>query len=246
MISNDSKIRIKRWLFSKPILAAAIYRLLYRARSARFSLPRHSYSQDGEDVFLLNYFQRNHHLNHCYIDIGANDPRMLSNTYSLYRNDWRGVTVEPIPELALKHRRVRPRDECLNAGIGASRGTVSFWETVPHVYSSFDQGAVRCFVDDDLAIVKKQIQLEILHFSDLLGQYPLASKASLLCLDTEGYDSVILSQVPWETFSPALVLSEQGPETSAGMILSAKGYRLIKTFRTNSLYERVPAINCSL
>ena len=64
-----------------------------------------SFSQHGEDRLLLEYF---HGKPGTYVDVGANYPVKISNTYLLYRNGWRGLTVEPIPRLSKRHRAIGP------------------------------------------------------------------------------------------------------------------------------------------
>ena len=58
---------------------------------------RRSYSQSGEDIIISDLFHRLQIVNPSYLDIGANDPIALSNTYRLYTRGSRGVCVEPNP-----------------------------------------------------------------------------------------------------------------------------------------------------
>ena len=55
-----------------------------------------------------------------YLDIGANDPIMLNNTYLFYLRGCNGVLVEPNAALCERLRAVRPRDTTLTAGIGVT------------------------------------------------------------------------------------------------------------------------------
>ena len=77
-----------------------------------------SFSQAGEDLSVNYIFQLLGITTITYLDVGANDPIDLSNTYFFYLKGHRGVLVEPNVDLCQKLREVRPRDETLPAGIG--------------------------------------------------------------------------------------------------------------------------------
>jgi FkbM family methyltransferase len=74
-----------------------------------------SYAQNREDVVLwraLGDIERGR-----YVEIGANDPRMLSVTRAFYDRGWSGVTVEPMAEYVAMHRTERPRDSQVEAAV---------------------------------------------------------------------------------------------------------------------------------
>ena len=51
-----------------------------------------SYSQDNEDLFLNEYFEKIS--NGFYVDIGCHHPKRFSNTYLLYKKGWKGVNID--------------------------------------------------------------------------------------------------------------------------------------------------------
>ncbi len=66
-----------------------------------------SYSQSTEEAVILE---------HCpaigtFLDIGAYDPRIFSNTRALYERGWSGVMVEPSPEPFLNLLREYGNDQ---------------------------------------------------------------------------------------------------------------------------------------
>jgi hypothetical protein len=80
---------------------------------------RGTYSQHGEDRLILDYFKKLGRPTGTYVDVGANYPIKISNTYLLYRSGWRGLTVEPIPRLSRRHH-VRVTARCTSAGATSS------------------------------------------------------------------------------------------------------------------------------
>jgi hypothetical protein len=83
-------------------------------------LPQHlhkngSYSQDGEDMVLKVFFYENKRkYEGFYIDVGAHHPFRFSNTAFFYQKGWRGINIEPTPDLIKKFKRYRKRDINLN------------------------------------------------------------------------------------------------------------------------------------
>jgi hypothetical protein len=78
-----------------------------------------SYSPYGEDKFVMGHLlaRTGGDLSLVrYLDIGAGDPVLGSNTYALYQQGARGVLVEPTPDKADLLRRARPRDTVVQAG----------------------------------------------------------------------------------------------------------------------------------
>jgi hypothetical protein len=54
-----------------------------------------------------------------FIEVGANDPINLSQTYLLEQNGWEGILVEPQAEYCDRLRQVGPRSKVIQAASGA-------------------------------------------------------------------------------------------------------------------------------
>jgi FkbM family methyltransferase len=76
-----------------------------------------SYAQNSEDVLLWRAL--GHVPNGRYVDVGAAHPEELSVTKAFYDRGWRGVDVEPVPQLAEELRNARPGDEVVQAAVTA-------------------------------------------------------------------------------------------------------------------------------
>ncbi len=68
---------------------------------------RKSYSQLGEDLIVRYLFDDLKIDKPTYIDIGANDPYILSNTAFFYKSGCKGINIEPNPVLCKKIRNKR-------------------------------------------------------------------------------------------------------------------------------------------
>jgi FkbM family methyltransferase len=95
-----------------------------------------SYSHAGEDLIVNALFRSFGIKQIKYLDVGANHPDYMSNTYLFYKTGSCGVTVEPNPELYAKHRKMRPDDRCINAGIGFDDRTMGVF----YLFSGSEDG----------------------------------------------------------------------------------------------------------
>lgn len=111
------------FIATKVPVAASIKRELVAVRDSL--LPPRSYSQCGEDRLVLQFFNSKIDVlakRGFYIEIGANQPSQLSNTYLFYRMGAVGILVEPDVRCCALLRRYRPRDVVINALAGPDSG----------------------------------------------------------------------------------------------------------------------------
>ena len=55
----------------------------------------------------------------CFFEAGANDPIVLSQTYFLEQQGWRGALVEPVPSCCESLREVRTGSRIYQAALGS-------------------------------------------------------------------------------------------------------------------------------
>jgi len=64
-----------------------------------------TYAQHGEDILVLEYLRGYDKSSGIYVDVGANHPTRISNTYLMYRNGFKGISIEPNSELSKLHAK---------------------------------------------------------------------------------------------------------------------------------------------
>ena len=232
---SSAKVALARRLGTGP--AFAFVNLIREASFFARAFLTGTYSQHGEDRFLLEYFGRNHR--GFYIDVGASHPFIISNTYLLSRHGWRGVTAEPIPYLWRRHKAIRRRDIALNAGVGAARGRIAFHQIVPAVLSTFDASRVPALLAQGWQL-RQTIPIEVTTLEDLVLEHCDGVEVDLLSIDVEGWDLKVLEGNDWARCSPRLVVCEVSVETERGIdeFLIGKGYSLLREMGCNRMYER--------
>ena len=86
------------------------------------------YSQFYED-YILGYVFKDQKSG-FYVDVGANDPDKSSVTKYFYLAGWRGINIEPIPELVEKLNQSRPEDTNKGVAISDKPGELTFYKGV--------------------------------------------------------------------------------------------------------------------
>jgi len=152
-----------------------------------------------------------------FVEAGANDGYTQSNTYYLERfRGWRGVLVEPLPELAELCRRERPRSRVFCCALVSpdQDGT-----TVPMLsanLTSLVRGAQKS-PQGDAEHCRRGAAVQQLEVSEI--EVPARTLTSVLdevgpppidffSLDVEGYERQVLDGLDLERYRPRYVLVE--------------------------------------
>ncbi len=168
-----------------------------------------SYSQCAEDVIVRQILRALGVEKPTYIDIGANDPIKINNTYFFYKNGSKGICIEPDPVLFKQIKKKRPRDICLNAGIGAEKETLAdFYVISANVLSTFSKEEADYLVKTTNKKIEKVIKVPLIPLESIVKKY-LGNKApNFVSLDTEGYDFEILKSLDFQKFRPEIFCVE--------------------------------------
>jgi FkbM family methyltransferase len=162
--------------------AGPIKRFIYAFWHASTPM-RKSYSQFGEDTMIAGEFEGWVPEETMYVDVGANHPTQISNSYLLYRKGYHGITIEPNAELVKLHRIFRRRDIQVNAGCGSKATLLQFYVSRTPVLSSFSKKEVKHF--------SRLEYLPILTIDQLLAPFK-DNRIAFLSVDTEGFDLDVL------------------------------------------------------
>lgn len=228
------KYRVYRMINALPGLSSAVDR--YRDwKSFRQYSQRGTFAQHGEDTFLLKYF--GDHVG-TYVDIGANHPFRISNTYMLYQRGWHGLVIDPIPNQIAAHRRWRPRDTQLNIAVGPKAETLKFYYLYPSVLSTFDPQVAEGYLADG-SLLRATYDIKVRTLATVLSSFNNGS-CDLLSVDTEGFDARILKSNDWESYRPRLVIFErndEGAPCECSELLLANGYKFVQQCGCNHVFE---------
>ena len=165
---------------------------------------RKSYSMDGEDVVISNYFKNKE--KGFYIDIGCYHPIHRNNTFLLFKKGWQGMNVD-IHDFSIElFNYARPKDLNYNFAVSNKNEKVKmFFQKELSQLSTIDQNQAKKAFQG--TIKEKEIQAytlnEILNFSKLNNK-----KIDLLDIDVEAVDLKVLQGLSFEKFKPELICIE--------------------------------------
>jgi FkbM family methyltransferase len=183
--------------------------------SAFFKHLRSSYSQSGEDIIISDLFARLNIAQPSYLDIGANEPIALSNTYRLYSKGSRGVCIEPNPVLYKKLRATRAKDVCINAGVAFDESTEADYFVFPedaHGLNTFSKTDADFWEQTGIESlgkfkVQEVIKTKLININDLISSY-FNPYPNFISLDVEGLDLQIAKTLDFEKYKPEVFCVE--------------------------------------
>jgi FkbM family methyltransferase len=147
-----------------------------------------------------------------FIEAGGNDGYTQSNTYYLERfRNWRGMLVEPMPELAAEARRNRPGATVFQCALvdrdfPDEHVEMEFGELMSSVRGTNDPD----FVNAGLVLGWRDRRVERVRarpLSDLLTELG-DPEVDLLSLDVEGFEPTVLAGLDLSRHAPAWILIE--------------------------------------
>ena len=191
---------------------------------------RPSYSQHKEDAFMLQYLSDFDLSNSVFVDVGANHPTSISNTYLFYRKGLKGIVIEPNPELAALFRLFRKRDVVFEIGCSNACGMASFHVSKTPVLSSFNSRP-----DTDIT---RTIEVPILRLDDALKNRQFTF-IHLLSIDVEGLNKEVLSGAI-ETVKRSLLVCIEFDSTEDKRFYTdvlGADFSLIQEFGCNMIFE---------
>ncbi|MDB0031581.1 FkbM family methyltransferase [Opitutales bacterium] len=152
-----------------------------------------SYSQHGEDS-LVESIMASDKL-HSFIDIGANDGVLFSNTYKFAKSGARGLCIEPsrkcFRKLKLNHL-FHPKVKCLQGAISEQDGFLYLQEDgYEQVLSKVSSNNAPGFYE-----------VKAFSMKSIFNKFPQFSKVDLISIDVEGHEENVLQgcgQIPLNT-----------------------------------------------
>jgi len=190
-------------------------------------------SQLGQDVQVLKRYQTG-----FFVDIGAHDGISLSNTYLLEQHGWKGICVEPIPEIYERLCKHRTAICCNEAMYHTSNLEVTFDVAKETMLSGISE-----YIDHHKETVDKNkttIKVRTISMNDLLEKHNAPSFIEYLSLDTEGSEYEILKTVDFQKYSFGWIDVEHNfVEPRRSMIrelLTSNGYEFVKQNEWDDCY----------
>jgi FkbM family methyltransferase len=190
-----------------------------------------SYAQWGEDRLVWEYFHLKPH--GFFIEVGANEPVNISQTYLLEQNGWEGILVEPQAECCTRLRQVRTRSKVIQAACGApeQRGKALF-----RVATQQDRSMLANQRPAKEVVFTRTVEVETVTLDDILAESGNPN-LDFLSIDVEGGELDVLRGLTLAKHRPGLILVEDDVyDLRLHSHLRAQGYKLVKRTGSNNWY----------
>lgn len=167
-----------------------------------------------------------------FVDVGANDPKAMSQSWQLEQKGWRGVLVEPQPRLAqkLKEQRQASVFACVCSSPENAGKKLKF--QVSGIHSSLD---LNFFV----AGMRKEEVIEVpaRTLDDILTEAQAPVPIDLLAIDVESHEIEVLNGVTLTRWRPRLIVIEDlAFNTRLHRYLRSRGYKWVRRTGLNGWY----------
>jgi FkbM family methyltransferase len=169
-----------------------------------------------------------------FVEIGANQPKNLSQTFDLEQKGWTGVLIEPQPDLAEELRRQRSAkvyaEACSSRGNAGARLTLH----LAGGHSSFNKSL-------NLAEIKPHgaIEVPVRTLDQILTDAGIPH-IDFISIDVEGHELEVLDGFDLARWRPRLILIEDLLlHLRLHRSLTRRGYRWLRRTGMNNWY--VPA-----
>lgn len=224
----------------------------------RFLLPQiqFRFSQFGEDIIMANLFAYLNIDKPTYLDIGANEPRFISNTYYFYEHGSRGVLIEPNPYLFKKLLSQRPKDTVVNTGIGFDETTTEadfyLFPNYANGLSTFSKKEALHWQEVGMKgmgkiPLDKIIKMRLTPVNKILDEYFKGTSPNIISIDVEGLDLEILKTLDFDKYKPEVICVEtlQYDENQKGykndeliQFVLSRGYKVYADTWVNTIFCR--------
>lgn len=200
-------------------------------------------SQHGEDAWLERYFGRKPR--GFYVEVGAYDGKVISNTYYFEQLGWTGVLVEPQPDKAAACRVNRPQSRVFQCAAVSSPETTSIeLLDVPggEVYSTVVASDFNLHRLRDFGLESRTIRVPTRTLDSILEEVR-PEAIDFVSIDVEGAELEVLGGFDIARWRPQLVLVESPPERLAKLreYFVTHGYAYRRSIDVNDIYEALPS-----
>jgi FkbM family methyltransferase len=192
--------------------------------------PSAIFPYEAEHALLQSHFAQKP--SGYFVEVGANDPEHSSQTWHLEQRGWRGVLIEPLPELAgkLRARRSAKVYEVACSSPKNAGKTLTLRLAGPH--SSLDPNYFVAGVRSCGELAVKARTLD-----DILLDAQAPRPIDFLSIDVEGHAVEVLAGVDLSRWRPRLILVEDhASDLRVHQALTTQGYRWVRRTSNNGWY----------
>jgi FkbM family methyltransferase len=196
-----------------------------------------------QDMVAYLYLQKKN--DGFFVDIGANDGIIGSNTFIFEKLGWHGVCVEPLPAV-FNHKLKRSRKcDCYNVAISSkSNDSVEFFQAVgANQLSGLNEGMTESHKMEAKTYGKtKIINVKTMTFDDIMGNYPDIKFIDFMSIDVEGHEMEILNTINFKKYKFGFLTIERSEPERIVKHMQENGYQKLMDLGPDMMF--VPNAVC--
>ena len=170
----------------------------------KYFFKKKSYSMDGEDLFISDYFKIRER--GFYIDVGCYHPIHRNNTFLLHKKGWNGINID-IHKFSIDlFNYLRPDDFNYNLAVSNKNQVLDmyFQKQLSQLSTIEEEQAKKVFQGN----IKKS-KINAVTLDSILEEINVDNlKIDLLDIDVEGADFKVLEGFSIEKYKPELICVE--------------------------------------
>ena len=170
----------------------------------KYFFKKKSYSMDGEDLFISDYFKIRER--GFYIDVGCYHPIHRNNTFLLHKKGWNGINID-IHKFSIDlFNYLRPDDFNYNLAVSNKNQVLDmyFQKQLSQLSTIEEEQAKKVFQGN----IKKS-KINAVTLDSILEEVNVDNlKIDLLDIDVEGADFKVLEGFSIEKYKPELICVE--------------------------------------
>lgn len=167
-----------------------------------------------------------------FVEVGANDPALLSQTFHLEQLGWNGVLIEPQPDLAQRLREQRKARVFAVACSSPKNAGTTMALHLAGIHSSLDPALQTSTVRAEGAVA-----VPVRTLDDILAEAGAPPPIDFMSIDIEGHEIDALDGFDFAYWRPRLLLIEDlCMNMRLNRYLTGRGYRWVRRTGINDWY----------
>lgn len=192
------------------------------------------FSQYGQDLFIYNMLMGRKEEG-FFLEIGANDPIEINNSYYFELHGWDGLAFEPVVSLAQKWKDLR-KAECINIALGDQETEIEFIEDGA-LSGIRKTSKYESELSDKKYIVQQRKLTNVLRERDI-------TNVDVMFVDVEGFEMNVLKGIDFDALNISVICIENNEDSDlkADMDLRkyiiSRGYKLIGRLTIDDVFVK--------
>jgi FkbM family methyltransferase len=187
------------------------------------------YSQNNEETIILDLLQAASLTTGRFLDIGAYDGKIFSNTHRLAELGWGGVCVEPSPipfGKLLELYKDNPKITLVNSAVGVESKWLDFYDSNGDALSSSNIAHVARWTHNN-GVKFTKFALKSVAVSELFSQFGF--EYDVINLDVESQNAEIFYALPWHCLPRTRIICVEHDGCYVDMQAHLSDYGFVKT-----------------